>query len=222
MNHQRAVNGYFTLIELLVVISIIAILASMLLPALGKAKAKAESSECTNRLKQWALAGAMYQDDYDGFIHSYANTSNQAPTGNFLIWYSESIWRDYGLDLVARVHKSSLWSEDYRNRVANGTVCPTRVKDTDWPSTGVSTWYVYSLNWALQRRGTWYRTVKYPDITTIHGDTPLDKQYSLGPTWEPLHDGRVNFMFADGHIDSMTTAEIPAANTAFLDPLLEP
>lgn len=70
----------FTLVELLVVIAIIAILAGMLLPALGKAKDRGKKTSCTNNLKQMGYAMLMYAEDSGGLI----------PRGNDPHW-----WRVY-------------------------------------------------------------------------------------------------------------------------------
>jgi prepilin-type N-terminal cleavage/methylation domain-containing protein/prepilin-type processing-associated H-X9-DG protein len=86
INSRRAARRGFTLIELLVVIAIIAILAALLLPALGRAKLKAQAIGCMNNLRQMTLGWRLYAEDHNDVLLASLNVG-----GNRVLWCSGNL-----------------------------------------------------------------------------------------------------------------------------------
>jgi prepilin-type N-terminal cleavage/methylation domain-containing protein/prepilin-type processing-associated H-X9-DG protein len=127
----------FTLIELLVVIAIIAILAALLLPALARAKLRAQGAQCMNNNKQMMLAWRMYVDDNaDRVPSAYGNPGAWIPDSAIVSWSGNPRTdglNAYNWDVNLMIKKSCLWP--YCGNSVGIWQCPA---DTKWPCVAAS------------------------------------------------------------------------------------
>lgn len=199
---QKIKQTFFTLIELLVTIAIIAILASLLLPALNKMRDKAKLIFCSSNMKQQGTIVAMYLFDYKGIMWTDISQAGAViPDSRHGIAY-------FTLLTPYLIEGTGYDSDSNLKKATNVFQCPSEISHTYYRSYG-GNYYVFStayLYGAITR-------VKSPSITGLALDcywssfcptgTYLDDQTKWNTYVTPAivrHNGMQNILYIDGHV----------------------
>ena len=210
--HSRSLA--FTLIELLVVIAIIAILAGMLLPALGKAKKKAEQTYCLNSEKQMGLAITMYSMDADERFPLSINWGRS---------WGNSFASPGATEYIPKLLEPYLIKNDKTNRTQQSQsstpaspgrgifTCPTGVKTRD-PNVGRLNDFIKANDHVTY---VWNHIYLAKDNSSYEQDRRVSGRLTASvaspsravllwemPYWDPqisAHKDKLNLVFADGH-----------------------
>lgn len=198
-------SGAFTLIELLVVVAIIAVLAAMLLPSLGRAKKQANIAVCISNLRQIGTAAFMYASDHDGWTMAPEawKCSNLSPwtslaslsEGNYITSYVNSAGRrECGVYLCPQLQRDfRVYHNNHGNRPN------VQVNYSVSVLVGIYSCPNSTINTNLYRNNAWgpYRMheIRYPEKTFLAGDavTFTDATYAgytayCSPSWGKGND----------------------------------
>lgn len=199
----------FTLIELLVVVAIIAILAGLLLPALATAREKGRSIACVSNMRQMATATISYSTDFQGHFPGFTNWL-YAKAGDLTTGKLYPYLKSRGVYLCPTDQLQL--AEHKRITVPPNSGGPQ-------PAIGKRD-YSYAMNCGLCHL-TEFATFKAPSVTLMYMEALLatnDYSGQCGPnfgdhTLALRHNNRGNYVFGDGHVESVNLKQSLAAES---------